>query len=65
MSDRPFPPDGSSIGVADCLGAPPVSHGDIAKRAYEKFTARAGAHGFDGEDWTLARQELLAEVSPV
>jgi hypothetical protein len=35
---------------------------DIDKRAYEKFEARGGGHGFDWEDWTAARRELVAET---
>jgi hypothetical protein len=30
----------------------------IAERAYSKFEARGGAHGFDQEDWFAAEQEL-------
>ena len=33
----------------------------IAKRAYEKYVARGGAHGSDQEDWAEAERELIAE----
>jgi hypothetical protein len=39
-----------------------ASDTDIAKRAYEKFEARGAIHGFDWEDWTAARRELVAET---
>ena len=38
-----------------------VSSEAIAKRAYEKFVARGGAHGSDQEDWAAAERELMAE----
>jgi hypothetical protein len=38
-----------------------VSSEAIAKRAYEKFVARGGAHGSDQEDWAAAERELIAE----
>ena len=38
-----------------------VSSEEIAKRAYEKFVARGGAHGSDQEDWAAAERELMAE----
>ena len=34
----------------------------IAKRAHDKFVARGCVHGGDQEDWTLAKNELLAEA---
>ena len=39
-----------------------ASDAEIAKRAYEKFEARGGSHGFDWDDWTAARRELVAET---
>ncbi|HZL20846.1 MAG TPA: DUF2934 domain-containing protein [Polyangia bacterium] len=38
-----------------------VSSDAIAKRAYEKYVARGGAHGSDQEDWVEAERELIAE----
>lgn len=35
-----------------------VSREAIARRAYEKFLARASAHGSDREDWLEAEREL-------
>jgi hypothetical protein len=32
---------------------------EIARRAYELFTARGGAHGSDLDDWLLAESELV------
>jgi hypothetical protein len=32
---------------------------EIAKRAYELFMARGGAHGSDLDDWLLAESELV------
>ena len=34
----------------------------IARRAYEKFEARGCVHGGDQEDWTDAKNEILAEM---
>jgi hypothetical protein len=31
---------------------------EIARRAYEMFIKRGGAHGHDLEDWLAAEQEL-------
>lgn len=38
-----------------------LSSETIAKRAYEKYLARGGAHGSDQEDWAEAERELRAE----
>jgi hypothetical protein len=38
-----------------------VSSDAIARRAYEKYVARGGAHGSDQEDWAAAERELMAE----
>lgn len=38
-----------------------VSSDAIARRAYEKYVARGGAHGSDQEDWADAERELIAE----
>jgi hypothetical protein len=35
-----------------------VSTESIAKRAYERFLARGGAHGADRDDWFAAEREL-------
>ena len=35
---------------------------DIATRAYAKFLARGGVHGFDRDDWSEAHRELMAEA---
>ncbi len=34
---------------------------EIARRAYEIFTARGGTHGYDIEDWLKAERELNSE----
>ncbi len=36
------------------------THGEIARRAYEIFTARGGTHGYHIEDWLRAERELRA-----
>jgi hypothetical protein len=36
----------------------PVTHDDIARRAYELFEARGYAHGFHLQDWLTAESEL-------
>jgi Protein of unknown function (DUF2934) len=48
--------------AAQRAAAMTVSDQAIAQRAYEKFLARGGAHGFDQEDWTEAERELTAEA---
>jgi len=50
-------------GATSLQQAPAVpSDEDIARRAYEKFLARGGEHGFDRDDWDDARRDLLAEA---
>jgi hypothetical protein len=39
-----------------------VSQEAIAKRAYEKYVDRGGAHGSDQDDWAAAERELRAEA---
>jgi Protein of unknown function (DUF2934) len=53
-------PKAVSAPVADRALAS-VSSEAIAKRAYEKYVARGGAHGSDQEDWAAAERELIAE----
>jgi len=38
---------------------------DIARRAYEKFLARGGEHGFDRDDWDDARRDLVDEAGVI
>lgn len=33
----------------------------VARRAYELFLARGGAHGSDVEDWLRAEREIAAD----
>ena len=40
-----------------------VPEAAIARRAYAKFVARGGVHGGDREDWTDAKNEILAEMN--
>ena len=42
---------------------PRISHEAISKRAYEKFLARGGKHGFDRQDWLEAERELQREAN--
>ncbi len=49
--------------VNDVLVAKPVrlpSHAEIARRAFELYQARGGAHGSDLNDWLCAEHELRA-----
>ena len=37
----------------------PPTHDEIAARAFERFLARGGVHGFEVEDWLEAERELI------
>lgn len=37
-------------------------HEEIARRAFELFLARGGAHGYDLGDWFQAEREVLSEI---
>jgi hypothetical protein len=37
-----------------------VTEHDIARRAYDLYLARGGAHGHDQDDWLRAERELQA-----
>jgi Protein of unknown function (DUF2934) len=50
-----------SVAVSQRIYADSVSDEAIAKRAHSKFVARGRSHGFDREDWSEAREELIAE----
>lgn len=39
----------------------PISHKDIARRAFAMFEARGSTHGFDVQDWFSAIKDLTAE----
>ena len=39
-----------------------ASDADIAKRAYEKYEARGRIDGFDAQDWSAAKCELVSET---
>jgi hypothetical protein len=39
-----------------------VTHGVIARRAYELYTARGREHGHDVDDWLQAERELRHAV---
>ncbi len=39
-----------------------VPHEEIARRAYQLFVERGGAHGHDVDDWFQAEREILLEV---
>jgi hypothetical protein len=39
-----------------------MTNKDIARRAYEIFKRRGGAHGADLDDWLQAEQELRGEA---
>jgi len=36
----------------------PMTHRDIARRAYDLYLARGGAHGHDVDDWLHAERQL-------
>jgi Protein of unknown function (DUF2934) len=38
----------------------PLTHEQVARRAYELFLQRGGTHGRDRDDWLLAERQLLA-----
>ena len=42
------------------VSAPAIPPNDIASRAFELFSARGGAHGYDVEDWLRAERELIS-----
>jgi hypothetical protein len=52
----------SAVHSEQHIDARVASDADIAKRAYEKYEARGRIHGFDMEDWTTARRELISET---
>jgi Protein of unknown function (DUF2934) len=37
-----------------------LSHGEVARRAYELFLARGAEHGLAVEDWLEAERQLTA-----
>jgi hypothetical protein len=39
--------------------SPRPTYDDVARRAYELFIARGGAHGQDWDDWLSAERQLL------
>jgi hypothetical protein len=39
--------------------SPRPTYDDVAKRAYELFIERGGAHGQDWDDWLSAERQLL------
>lgn len=43
--------------------APPVGYEQVARRAYELFLARGGAHGHHLEDWIQAERELAGRAA--
>lgn len=45
-------------GAPRLVPQPVIRDGDIARRAYEIFERRGGAHGADLDDWLQAEQEL-------
>ena len=52
------PEDDDLIVLLDDEDAERVRRDAIARRAYELFLARGGAHGRDVEDWLQAEREL-------
>jgi DUF2934 family protein len=43
------------------LAQPAGVEGDVARRAYELYLLRGGAHGHDQDDWLQAERELTRE----
>jgi hypothetical protein len=43
------------------VAVPPVTHQEIAERAYELFLSRGGKDGHDVEDWLAAELALRQE----
>lgn len=52
----------SKPGATDAAGAASVSRDEIARRAYEIFSRRAGVPGDPTADWLQAEQELRDEL---
>ena len=50
-------------GKDQALPSPALERDEIARRAYDIFLARGGAHGHDLEDWLEAESALLTERS--
>jgi hypothetical protein len=61
-SNGPLPMPVAAAVVIRLVQPATVADDAIAIRAHEKFVARGGAHGRDGEDWAEAKQELIAEA---
>jgi hypothetical protein len=49
-NDLVIPPSAEQVGD--------VAEADVARRAYELYEQRGGAHGHDIDDWLLAEREL-------
>jgi hypothetical protein len=43
--------------------SPASRHEAVARRAYEIFLARGGAHGRDLDDWLLAERDTAARAA--
>ena len=56
-------PENGRVVAFDRSRRRPPGAEEIARRAYELFLARGGAHGRDQEDWLLAESELTETVS--
>lgn len=52
----------SDADAARLAPQPAMTSEDIARRAYEIFKRRGGAHGADLADWLQAEQELRGEA---
>lgn len=63
MSQRTALVSTSDHSATPRMDATPPSEEAIAHRAFAKFQARGGAHGFDEQDWADAEKELHAEGS--
>jgi len=61
VSLKPRPAERSAVNLPPEQPQLP-SHEAVAQRAYEKFLARASAHGADQDDWLLAEKELIEEL---
>jgi hypothetical protein len=44
------------------VGSGPMSHDDIARRAYELYEARGREHGHDLDDWLQAERDCRSTV---
>jgi hypothetical protein len=58
-SNGPLP---MPVAVVHLIQSETVADDAVATRAYEMFVARGRTHGRDEEDWSAAKNELIAKA---